>query len=213
MAKDMTVVNKKLANLEKEIAQVAKENAKITTFQQEISNLELAQQKCVEKHTEVTERIEKESKNSLQLAHKIEENAKPSAKLKINGDLMTKQAVRLEQELMEQLDVLEHHINRIRKLEDFMEENTMRTTDVTLDPDGLNTKVHNINNILHNLLQSVASPGPDFIIAHENKKKKAIHLIRDYMEHLHNDDKPEHCCCAKILEADEAYYPPPPSYW
>ena len=57
MAKDMTVVNKKLVNLEKEIVQVAKENVKITTFQQEISNLELAQQKCVEKHTEVTNQI------------------------------------------------------------------------------------------------------------------------------------------------------------
>ena len=57
MAKDMTVVNEKLANLEKEISQVAKENVKITTFQQEISNLELAQQKCVEEHTEVTKQI------------------------------------------------------------------------------------------------------------------------------------------------------------
>ena len=57
MAKDVTVANEKLANLEKEISQVAKENVKITTFQQEISNLELAQQKCVEEHTEVTKQI------------------------------------------------------------------------------------------------------------------------------------------------------------
>ena len=104
---------------------------------------------------------------------------------------MTKQAVKVEQELMEQLDALDSQVKRIRKLEDSMEENTKQTTAVTLDPDGLNTKVHNINNILHDLLQSLASPGPNFVIAHENKKKKAIHLIRAYMEHLHNDDKPD----------------------
>ena len=39
MDKDMTVINEKLAKLEKEISQVAKENVKITTFQQEIPNL------------------------------------------------------------------------------------------------------------------------------------------------------------------------------
>ena len=76
--------------MEHKLADITNKNTANNTFQQKMQG----------DIKTLTSDIEKESKNSLQLAHKIEENAKQAARLKINEDLMTKQVAKVEQDLV-----------------------------------------------------------------------------------------------------------------
>ena len=130
-------INERVSKLEARM-QVAEENPKITNIEQNLSNLKINDDLAIKRLSKLEQQvegeirtmkgeiktlksgIEKESKNRLQLANKIWEDAKMTSKittieqnlsnLKINEDLATKRLTKLEQQVEEEIRTMTRDI-------------------------------------------------------------------------------------------------------